>query len=86
MDANTGQIWQEDKISVVPPLLHLGRLYFVSDICFFVFSSCIVYRCICLYWAFRLRLHGIGYVHIRLGSDPLCLHGTGSKLEGYGST
>ena len=33
----------------------------------------------------RLRLHGIGYVQIRLGSDPLCLHGTGSKLERYGS-
>ena len=37
---------------------------------------------------FRLRLHGIGYVQIRLGSDPLwygslCLHGTGSKLERY---
>ena len=35
---------------------------------------------------FRLRLHGIGYVQICLGSDPLCLHGTGSKLEQYGST
>ena len=35
---------------------------------------------------FRLRLHGIGYVQIRLGSDPLCLHGTGSNLERYGST
>ena len=34
----------------------------------------------------KLRLHGIGYVPIRLGSDPLCLHGTGSKLERYGST
>ena len=29
----------------------------------------------------RLRLHGIGYVQIRLGSDPLCLHETGSKLS-----
>ena len=34
---------------------------------------------------FRLRLHGIGYAQIRLGSDPLCLHGIGSKLERYGS-
>ena len=38
----------------------------------------------------RLRLHWIGYVPIRLGSDhygtdPLFLHGTGSKLELYGS-
>ena len=34
---------------------------------------------------FRLRLHGIGYVQIHYGPDPLCLHGTGSKLEQYGS-
>ena len=36
-------------------------------------------------FTFRLRLYGIGYVKIRLGSDPLCSNGTGSKLERYGS-
>ena len=42
----------------------------------------------------RLRLHSIGYVQIRLESDPLwygplCLHGTGSNWNGivlYGIT
>ena len=39
-----------------------------------------------LTFCFRLRLHGIGNVQIRLGSDPLCLRETGSELERYGST
>ena len=34
----------------------------------------------------RLLLPGMGDVQIRLGSDPLCLHGTGSKLGQYVST
>ena len=44
-----------------------------------------LYR-LCDLQKFRLRLHWIGYVQIRLGSDPLCLHRTGSELEQYGST
>ena len=35
--------------------------------------------------SFARPLHGIGYVQILMGSDPLCLHETGSKLERYSS-
>ena len=62
-------------------LTHKGNVYNNKNkkvICFPVYT-----------YTLRLRLHGIGYVQIRLGSDPLgrdllCLHGTGSKLERNG--
>ena len=91
------QITLEDHIFDLIQIWSKWELFFLLFICIFSTKFCnygsyfsLIHMPFALHSMFhvelRLRLHGIGHVQIRLGSDPLCIHSTGSKMERYGST